>query len=481
MNNWYIDRSKNFVNDTLTQALECIQANQGKNTVEIEKALSQSGALGEASRNPKAAMTRLRDHGLMRMDNTLGDSTLDYMENRITVSELVVDLFIKRSAEKSKTTEVRPFILICQFFENLYVLNTKAEDIFLTFSECKEYLCNCDSYEENSIDLAKKIISEREYIDGISIVQPRVSLSGNEKTNYSIWFNALKQVPVFMPEGTDDRSVLRPNINHRAFFHFVSSNAKELSYKIITNNIDLYKYYCDSSFGINEMLPSVVKSNVDYDSQEDVERLIHYLFGYKMYDEFDHSKYVNFSCFGIYYPFIAIPGLVVRKIKNKNEQVAQKMLDYINSNRHEIENWDYTDFEYTCIINLNFGTVEITEAENDQKQSFKKWMTEQIKNNGERRFRDNTVEAYITALNKAPEVFGTKSIFSITDPSEFKLVNSYIRKHKEYARFNKSSGNGGLSAGLLAYGEFIGEGIQSVSVVSGTKGDEPIETNPDNR
>lgn len=471
MNNWYIDRSKNFVNDTLTQALECIQVNQGKNTVEIETALSQSGALGEAGRNPKAAMTRLRDHGLMRMDNTLGDSTLDYLEGKIIVSELVVDLFIKRSAEKSRTTAVRPFILICQFFENLCTLNTRAEELFLTFSECKEYLCNCDSYDENSIKLAKRILSERTYINSVTLIQPRVSLSGNEKTNYSIWFNALKQVPIFMPEGTDDRSVLRPNLNQRAFLNYISNNAKELSYKTITNNIDLYKYYCDSSFGINELLPSVIKSSVDFETPEDIELLIHYLFGYKMYEEFDYNKYVNFSCFGIYYPFIAVPGLVIRKIKSKNEQLAKRMFEYIDQNRNEIENWDYQDFDYTCIINLNFGPVEITAEDKNQKQSFKKWMAEQIKNNGERRFRDNTIEAYINALSKVPEIFGTKPIFSITDHAEFKIVNSFIRKHKDYARFNRSSGNGGLSAGLLAYGEFISGINMSINIVADSTDD----------
>lgn len=482
MSDWYIDRSKNFNNDTLVQALTCIQENQGKHTVQIEKALASSGALGEASGNPKAALTRFRDHGLMRMDNSLGDSTLDYLNGTINIAELVVDQFVKRSAEKEKTTEVRPFILICQFIENLFVLNTEKENIFISFSECEEYLCKCTSYEENNLDLAKRILSERTYSNSLSRIKPRVQLSGNEKTRFSIWFNALKLVPVFMPEGTDDRSILRPNASHRAFFNYISKNAKEVSYVACSNNIDLYKYYCDSTYGINELLPTVVKSSVDFETEEDIERLVHYLFGYKMYDDFDSERYVSFSCFGVYYPFIAIPGLVVRKIKTKNPLLADKINEYVNNNRAEIENWDYQSFDYTCIINVNYGPVVITKAEKDQRVAFKDWMSKQIKRNGKRRFQDNTIGAYIAAINKAPEVFGTKSVFSITDPAELKIVSTYIRNHKDYARFNKSSGNGGLSAGLLAYDEFI-SGIDNTAIIAvetNEHEDEPLDADSNN-
>lgn len=455
MSSWYIDRSKNFYNDTLIEAIRCIDSCETRDAQTVETRLASSGALGIANANPKAALTRLRDHGLLRMDNTLGMATLDFLNEEITVSELVIDLFIKRSAEKSKTTVVRPFILICQLFENMMRIGVRREESFLSFSECEEYLTNINSYSENDDALVSKIINERSYTDTGELI-PRIELKSNEKTNYSIWFNALKLCPVFMPEGTDDRTILRPNYQHRAFFHFIATNAEELRYVPIDNNEALYRYYCDNATGISEILPSVIRTATSI-CDEDVESLIFYLFGVKHTHSFQYNKYTKYDCFGVYYPFIAVPGLVIRKIREANPDIASRLLQYVKEHRSEIENWDYADFEYKYVINVNIGDTTVnttTGGEKEMEDKFRAWLKEQKKENGDSRFTDNTITAYISAL-KAATVFDVPPIFSVQSQAELKQVSRAIRSHNDFVKVNKSRGNGALSAGLLAYDEFL--------------------------
>ena len=352
MNNWYIDRSKNFSNDTLLAALNCINNCPTKDAPTVEGQLSETGALGEAGGNPKAALTRLRDHGLLRMDNTIGDSTQDYMNGLITIEELTIDLFLKRPAAKGTITMVKPFVQLCQYFDLLISNNYAPKDIFITFAECKEFLFPLNSYDELTLTVADRIVASREYVGNNPIPNPRIDLSGNEKTNLSIWFNALKASPVFAPAEFDDRTVLRPDIMQRAFFRFISVNAEELSNMTSADNEQVYNYYCTRETGLNEILPSVVRNNADL-RDEDVKTIIEYLLGYRKNKKFDYQKYLRYDCFGVYLPLVALPGLVCRKLSLSNRVFAAKVKSYWDDNAAAIKNWRFSEYEYSGLYNAN--------------------------------------------------------------------------------------------------------------------------------
>lgn len=349
MNTWYIDRSKNFVNDTLDDALICIDESPTKDAPTVEGRLASTGALGEAGSNPKAALTRLRDHGLVRMDNTIGEPTRDYLQGNLTIEELIIDLFAKRSAAKATATKVKPFVQLCQFFYYLINASVDDSDIFITFAECTEYLFPIEEYVNNTPELAVRIVQERHYSKNAIIPDARVNLNNNEKTNMSIWFNALKLTPVFSSIETDDRSVLRPDLSQREFFKFVCCNAEELEQISATDNDKIYKYYCDRKTGLNEIIPCVIRNDAQIVDEEDLRILVEYLFGYRRAAGFDYGKYLKYECFGVYFPLIRIPGLFLRKISFSNEFASSEIKNYIRSHKTEISNWKYEEFELESV------------------------------------------------------------------------------------------------------------------------------------
>ena len=84
MNNWYIDRSKNFIYDTLLQCLKLFYSiSKGQKSVDVNTLINEiliHPELNIAEGNINAALTRFRDHGLLRNNNILGDSAIDYVE-----------------------------------------------------------------------------------------------------------------------------------------------------------------------------------------------------------------------------------------------------------------------------------------------------------------------------------------------------------------------------------------------------------------
>ena len=116
MNDWYIDRSKSFVETDLKKTMEIIHQieTEGKNTDAsvITSRLKNAGVRGVSPSNAYAALTRFRDHGLIRLDNTVGNATKLYVDGKLDFGELLIDLFLKRPAKKDNSPNVKPFVLI---------------------------------------------------------------------------------------------------------------------------------------------------------------------------------------------------------------------------------------------------------------------------------------------------------------------------------------------------------------------------------
>ena len=333
MNNWYIDRSKNFVYDTLLDCLKIFYSSsrnrESMNVNELINLIRQHPELNIAEANINAALTRFRDHGLLRNNNILGDSAIDYVEGRLSESELIVDLFLKRPASKYNSVDIKPFVLLCKVFDIMIDMLQDVDDIFITSYECKEYLCNINDINEVTYEYVEKIINNRNYTLDSNMPVPRVAFDTNEDTNFSIWFNALNSTPIFIKE--DSRRILRPNIKQKEFFKYISVNSDEFAVTPTDSKISLYNYYCDRNTGINEILPNIVKNNLIQIEKDDIKAIFDYLFGYKRNFKVDYEKYFNKECFGIFFPFITLPGLAIRKIYIENKKMGQYLYEYISN------------------------------------------------------------------------------------------------------------------------------------------------------
>lgn len=347
MNDWYIDRSKNFINDSLKQMLQffLVHCQSAISSTELVRLMGESGVLGRAEGNPNAALTRYRDHGFLRKNNIIGDSARDYLNGQIGAAELVIDMFSKRPAKKTNSPNVKPFFVLCMIFDIMQQNIMDTDDIFITYEEVKEYLFPIDSYSDITYDLVDRIVSEREYEYNSKMPKTRVHLDNNEDTNLSIWFNALQHTPLFMPSD-GSRNVLRPNLKQKEFFRFVAVNAEEVSQTHTENNEELYNYYCDGNTGIAEIIPNVVKSSGVITNDTDAQILYEYLFGYKKVQGFNYSRFLRYECFGLFFPFITIPKIVLRNIIRNNEQIGSKLYEFVTVSHGYLEKFNEEDIEY---------------------------------------------------------------------------------------------------------------------------------------
>ena len=327
MNDWYIDRSKNFINDSLEPVLRFIEKYKGDTkSSALIIALTEGNIFKEDDGNPHAALTRFRDHGLINNDNLIGDSARDYLQGDISINELIIDLFLKRPIVKKNAPNLKPFILMCNVFNIMFEVSASLDDIYLTFFECLHYLYKLNSIDDLSIELVDTIINDRKYFATQNRLNLYTNIKPNDITNLSIWFNALKHTSLFVP--TEDRTILKPNVFQQDFFKFIAINGYKLSETPTKSNAILYKYYCAGNTGLSEIIPNMFKPNIIFRDDEEIGIITNYIFGLKKEPDFDFTYYFTKECFGIYHPFVTIPGLVIRVIRNSNISLGNKLHDF---------------------------------------------------------------------------------------------------------------------------------------------------------
>jgi hypothetical protein len=114
-----------------------------------------------------------------------------------------------------------------------------------------------------------------------------------------------------------------------------------------------------------------------------------------------------------------------------------------------------------CYKDIHYGLTASEDTTVDNESLFKSWFLKQRKDNGEA-YSDSTRSQYIGALkavsNAFPDVIAPfSSIFEINDLDTFERASSAIKADPGFEEFNKSRGNGSLSAGLDLYGRFLEE------------------------
>ena len=453
MNDWYIDRSKSFVETDLKKTMEIIHQieTEGKNTDAsvITSRLKNAGVRGVSPSNAYAALTRFRDHGLIRLDNTVGNATKLYVDGKLDFGELLIDLFLKRPAKKDNSPNVKPFVLICRLFSYMMEMNLDPDDIFITKAECDEYLLPICDYSDLSYELVEQIVSERQYSMDDHVLIPRRDLDDNVAVKYGIWFNGLKSTPLFLP--CDLKDVLLPNQKQFEFFKYVSENADELDATPTSSNSELYSYYCNDRYGFSEILPSLIRSNVTLE-EDDAKAIFEYLFGYNELPGFDYDHYFKHSCFGAYFAFIAVPKIAIKKIAEDNPAVADQLLKYLSN----------TGINYMDMFNNDAFLIQQeapAEADdtpdakiNAQKEAFRQWM---LNHN----YAAKTVGNYISAMNGAAKHYASTihpvvSFFQVRSIDGFNNIEALIRNQSDFSMFNAKA-NGALSAGMTLYRDFL--------------------------
>ena len=321
MNDWYIDRSKNFFNNTFDPVINFLLGYNGDrdSSVIIDKLIS-SDVFDEDAGNLHAALTRFRDHGIIDNSNMLGDPAMDYAQHRITNYELAIDLFIKRPATKKNSPNLKPFGLICKVFDLMYELVADEDDVYLTYEECYKYLYKCNSLNDINIGYVDSIIDNRPCRN--------ITLTRNEIINISIWANALRNTPLLVI--TSENSKIVPNYYAKPFIGFIARNGFKLSETPTNSNDMLYKYYCDREKGINEIIPNIFNDNVVLVNQIEASKVFNYIFGIMHVPDLDTRYYFKDDCFGAFNPFLFVPGLAIRSVWMKNKAIGKSLFEYIS-------------------------------------------------------------------------------------------------------------------------------------------------------
>lgn len=454
MNDWYIDRSKSFVETDLKETMQIIHQIEldGKNmdAAVITERLKAAGVRGVSPSNAYAALTRFRDHGLIRLDNSVGDATKLYIDGKLDFGELLLDLFLKRPAKKENSPNVKPFVLLCRLFSYMLEMKIDPDDIFVTKAECEEYLLPICNYSDLTFELVEQIITEREYSLEDHSVIARIQPAKNDEVKYGIWFNGLKNTPLFLP--CDVRDKLVPNQKQFEFFKYVSENAEELDATPTSGNNELYAYYCNDRFGFSEILPSLIRSNVVL-GEDDAKAIFEYLFGYNELAGFDYDHYFKHSCFGAYFAFFAVPKIAIKKIAEDNPAVADQLLRYLsNTGINYMEMFNNDAF----LIQQQSPAAPVDSPDEQisaQKEAFKKWMAAH-------EYSPNTVANYISAMNAAGKHYASVihpivSIFQVRSIEAFNTIEALIRNQDDFTAFNVRQASGSLSAGMTQYRDFL--------------------------
>ncbi len=320
MNDWYIDRSKNFINGTFEPVISFFyRYSDVRDSRTIINKLISNCIFDEDSGNPNAALTRFRDHGIINNSNVLGEPAIDYVEKRITRDELIIDLMLKRPALKKGSANLKPLVLLCKFFDVMYEIAVDEAEVFLTYEECFNYLYHCNTLQDISTDFVDSVMENRLYDTA------RPEMKQNDYTNLSIWFNALCNTPIFLQ--TNERSIVRPNPYAKPFIKFIAINGPMISETPTTSNTELYNYYCSRAKGLSEIIPSVFLPNVISKNRNESEVLYKYVFGIKREPDFAYSSFFENECFGVYNPFLFIPGLAIRKIWINNKPLGASLYE----------------------------------------------------------------------------------------------------------------------------------------------------------
>lgn len=353
---WYMDNNnyltKDFVDTFIENFLKSVVPGDENKTVENIKEHYDCA-------NPAAPLTCARDFGLFR-DDEMGDSTKLYNNQTLSFAELVFELIFKRNAYKDTESNIKPAVLICKYFDILNNLgDIEDESKILTSTECYNFLCGIDDYDEIDVEYVRHIIDERKY----SPHNPELPIIERVPNNVYITslFYSLCDTGLFVYG--KKKGIIKPTDISRDLIHYISNNGAKMSsapIKIGGNSNNVYQYLCDINNGILEIVPEIkLKSELD---AQDVRGTFEYLFGIGIRKSFNWEKYFFSNCFAIYKSFYFVKNLAILKLFLTNRASGEMLFDYAQSSNYRIITKEkkvmimpFTDTEHTPIENLQIA------------------------------------------------------------------------------------------------------------------------------
>lgn len=320
MGNWYIDRSRNLSEDTkwiksLIFSIDRIDPNnvglKSNDLIELLPDILKKG------KNPFAVLTYLRDIGFINLDNKLGENSKLLLDDKLTYWELVFELLFKRFHSKEQFNSTNPLVILITTLYEIYDYN-RDKSTFITWNECSDYLFKIDDYQLIDRDLVIEIIKNREK-----------NIKGNNYSVLDIWFNSLKNLPIFYKDDIKDRLTI--NLEYLDFYKLIHSKSQNIRISEIKiyNRKGLYDYYGNSNNGIINFIPNINKDFI-LNNKSNIEGVYNHLFGIEVINDEIYLDY-----FGLYKPFRWCPNLALRKIQNLDYEFGDKIIAFSMNNSFE--------------------------------------------------------------------------------------------------------------------------------------------------
>ena len=320
-NIWYLDRGKNFFTEDGVDFFETIIA--VINSMGLKKKITSNELIEKFPNkyknvgNPNALLTTVRNIAIIDKNNCLLENVKYYLEYKLSYKELILENLSRINYDKEGKNLLKPFFIICMFLYQLYNIDEKYA--FITKIDCKEFLYEITEYKEHDIyDKAQKII-----------LRERDTSNLRDDPVLDIWFNALQEFDIF--EKTDSKNVLKINKEEIAFFEYIYNQCR---------NRDV-KEFAD---GLISLIPEVKFKNKE---KYEIKDIYNFLFGI---DDYKDNEFCEKEYYAIYKPFRKMPNIAIRKIEEKDEEIASQLFRYNYSLLIEPpkENEETTEKKYIC-------------------------------------------------------------------------------------------------------------------------------------
>lgn len=313
MGDWYFDNNRN-VSQILVDNIVPVLYRYGINSDSVdEKLIFDVFPEGYSEiANKKSVLSCLRDFGALSDKNKMTDITALYAFGKLSFEEFVLEALSKRNDSKTESGKVKPLVVLCSLFYQMYEAGIEPAQIYLDKKECAYYLVDITSYDQVNNDLVNEIVSNR----------GTKSYQGLKLDYLSIWYNKLNDTPYF----SVNAGKLYPYDNFLSFYKFVHENGSSISLAPTDEKKNYMLYFENQSTGIIEIIPELpLLGDVDvHDLKFNPSSFINYIFGISK-KGFQYEDYFECECFGIYQAFAVIPRIVIHKISFQSEELADSL------------------------------------------------------------------------------------------------------------------------------------------------------------
>lgn len=463
---WYIDNNAYISKEFIDQLIADKEAADAQGITIRSVILNRSPDRG----NPSAAITGARNAGLLGKNEEYSDALRLYKAGIYPLSMLLFEIAAKRNVAKSEPIPMKPLVCLCKIFSYMNELGIAESELFITTAEVYEYISIQEDYSGITKDLVQRIVDERVYTrEDLHIPDKRVTV--RSEVYLSMLFSMLCGTPVFKHGGL--KTVLSFEEKYVELIDYIAQEGERISNAPIAegrDNSNFYDYCMDINNGIMEIIPEVpFKAGITIPKGA-TKDIFDYLFGVHGARLSNWGDYFEYDCAGLYRIFYPIRWIALVKVFLQDKTIGEYLLDYVMQANNYIDSLK----EGKLMIELPFENTnhsdisELTKCDPlNNEAAFKKWVAKLRKANGEP-YSENYRNQFVSALKAAGSAFADAvgpftSVFEIDEAEVFERVLTAIKCDSAFEEFNRSRGNGALSAGLDLYKQFLLEKDESTN------------------